>query len=173
MSSRSRRTSAAIAALSLAAVLSLSSCGTGQNWVDEGTKPSGNGQFVTVGPVSAQNLTLVSGEAGPKAMTLIGVLQNTGESPDKLVSASIASGATKVDGVISGGGVPLPSRAPSPVSLGFDSTNSVDFFGADAQLSHYVPVTLRFESAGEVTVPVLVVPPVGQYEGIAPQPQSR
>ena len=56
--------------------------------------------------------------------------------------------------------------------MGYGGGPQVNFFGVDVQTSHYVPVTLRFESAGQTTVSVLVVTPTGYYEGIAPTPAA-
>jgi len=155
-------------ALTLAAG-SLTACGTGQSWVDEGLTPSGNGQYVTVGPLKAQNLTLVQGPVGSKSVTLVGNLLNTGKSEDALVGASL-DGATETPAVISDGSITLlPAGANSP-SMGFGGGPQVNFFAVDVQTSHYVPVTLRFKSAGQTTVSLLVVAPTGYYEGIAPSP---
>jgi hypothetical protein len=38
----------------------------------------------------------------------------------------------------------------------------------DAPMSSYVPVTLQFANAGMAELDVLIVPPTGIYEGIAP-----
>ena len=162
-----RRRPLALAAAAALAVVGLTACGTGQSWVDEGLSPAGNGQFITLGPVQAQNLTLVQGPEGARSVTLVGNLLNNGTTKDALVSASL-NGAAETPAFISDGTITLlPAGANSP-SMGYGSGPQVNFFGVDVQTSHYVPVTLRFESAGQTTVSLLVMAPTGYYEGIAP-----
>jgi len=169
-----RRRPLALAAAAAAAALTvggLTACGTGQSWVDEGLTPSGNGQFINVGPVQAQNLTLVQGPEGARSVTLVGNLLNNGTTKDALVGASL-NGAAETPAVISDGAITLLPDGINPPSMGYGGGPQVNFFGVDVQTSHYVPVTLRFESAGQTTVSVLVVTPTGYYEGIAPTPAA-
>ncbi len=165
---RSRRVAAGL--LAVAVIGSMSACGTGKDWVEEGLNPSGNGQFVTVGTIQAQNVTLVQGPQGSKSLTLVARLFNTGTTPDALIGASM--GATPgTDAKITNSSVPI-APGPDAASVGFNSTNFVNFYSVDVPTATYVPVTLKFKDAGQTTVQVLVVPPVGYYEGIAPTPPT-
>ena len=169
---RTRGSAVAVASLAAVAALALSACGTGQKWVDEGLSPSGNGAYVTLGPVQAQNLTLVEGPAGSQSLALVGNLINTGDSEDALVAATLPAKSTGGQGVISGGSIPIPPAGLTNTSIGYNSDHSVSFNGVDAPVSGYVPVTLSFKNAGQTTVSLLVVPPVGYYDGITPAATS-
>jgi hypothetical protein len=162
VSTRSRAIGTAAAVL--VATIGLSACGTGQTWVDEGLAPSGNGAYVTVGPIKAQNLTLVAGPAGSKSLSLIGNLINNGREADALVSATLGT----TPGVISGGAIELLPSATQAHSIGYNSDNSVSFLAADSKVATYQTVTLSFKNAGDVTTSLLVVEPTGMYEGITP-----
>ena len=156
--------------LAVAVIGSMSACGTGKDWVDEGLSPSGNGQFVTVGSVQAQNVTLVQGPQGSKSLTLVARLFNTATTPDALIGANVGA-APGTDAKITNGSVPI-APGPEAASVGFNSTNFVNFYSVDVPTASYVPVTLKFKDAGQTTLQVLVVPPVGYYEGIAPTPPT-
>ena len=169
---RSRRSAVAVSTVALAAVLGLTACGTGQKWVDEGLAPAGNGAYVTVGPVLAQNLTLVEGPAGSKSLALVGNLVNSGYTEDALVSATLPTKNAGAQGIISNGSIPIPPAGLTNTSIGYNSDHSVSFTGVDAPVSGYVPVTLAFKNAGQTTVSLLVVPPAGYYEGITPAPAA-
>lgn len=160
------RIPARLALVGAASALALAACGTGQNWVDEGLIPSGNGQSIDVGTIQAQNLTLVAGPEGSKTATLVATLINGGEKPDELASASVGA----VTGTIVGGPITIEPFAPQATSIGYRSPRAVDFSGLDATVATYVPLTLTFRDAGKATVSVLVVPPTGYYQGIAPRP---
>jgi len=170
LSGRSRgRRSAAIGAVSLAAVVVLASCGTGQSWVTQGLDPSGNGVYTTVGSVQAQNLTLVQGPEGAKALTLIGSFINKGTSPDAIVGATLGdSSATAA--TLSSQAIELAPLGEL-TKVGYDESPTVSFFNAEVPTSTYVPVTIKFGAAGQTTVNLLVVPATGVYEGISPGTQ--
>ncbi len=159
------------AALSVAAVLftctGLTACGTGQNWVEEGLSPAGNGAYVTVGPIKAQNLTLVAGPVGSKSVSLIGNLINNGREADSLVSATLG-GTPSTPGVISGGAILLLPSATQAHSIGYNSDTSVSFLATDSKVATYQTITLTFKNAGDVTTSVLVVEPTGMYSGVTP-----
>ena len=154
------------------AALVLASCGTGQSWVTEGLDPSGNGVYTTVGSVQAQNLTLVQGPEGAKALTLIGTFINKGTSPDAIV------GATLGDAAATAATLSTPDIKLAPLGeltkVGYDEAHTVSFFNAEVATSTYVPVTIKFGTAGQTTVNLMVVPATGIYEGITPgaQPSS-
>jgi len=153
------------AVLAASVILGVSACGTGQNWVDQGRDPWGNGQFITVGQIQGQALTVVQGPEGSKSATLVGTFINPTAEPDALVGATLGESP----GTISGGSVALAPGGTS-VRVGYNSDQYVTFAGVEAKPATYVPVTLTFEKAGETTVQMLVVPPTGYYEGITPGP---
>ena len=156
--------------LAVAVIGSMSACGTGKDSVDEGLNPSGNGQFVTVGSLQAQNVTLVQGPPGSKSLTLVARLFNTGATPDALVGANLGT-APGTDAKITNSAVPIVP-GPEAASVGFNSTDFVNFYSVDVPTASYVPVTLKFKDAGQTTLQVLVVPPAGYYEGIKPTPPA-
>ena len=173
---RLRRHGAAAAVLLLATVPVLAACGTGSSAYTAQQQASGNGAFAQQGPLAIANVTLVAGPEGSRSATLIGNVTNVGGEPDALTGVAILEPAAT--GQITGDEVPVLPRAFDPISLGYDPAGlnpdgapHVNFFDLDLPLSHFVPVGLSFKNAGDITLPnVLVVPPVGQYEGIAPSP---
>lgn len=159
---------AAAAALVVLAVPSLTGCfnGPGATTTTQASMNSGNGVQAQAGPVRIENATLVLGPEGTSTGTLTTRLVNTGAEPDALVYVTI-------DGVVAyvteGAGELAPGAS---VSFGFDSEQWINTYDLNAAVSTYVPVELGFQNAGLVTMSVLTVPPVGYYEGIAPNPPT-
>lgn len=163
-----RRTAALVGALAL--VPALAACASG---VDAGTTvqgPSGNGANANLGPIQLRDMTLVSGSVDPQAATTIGTIVNTGTDPDALLGATITSptGATvRLAGTgISGSTLPLPPQ--SAVRIGFNSDDHLDVSGLSITPSFFAQVQFSFQKAGTITMPVMVVPPTGIYQGISP-----
>jgi hypothetical protein len=127
---------------------------------------SGNGVQATVGAIKVQNATLVAGPDGTTTATLTVRIVNTGQTPDALVYAVIANGPAYVT---PGSETFAPNAS---VSFGFDSQNWINTYTLKSATGTYVPVELGFKDAGLVKISVLVVPPVGYYKGIAPNPAT-
>ncbi len=157
----------AAAAVLLAAAPLLAACGAGVNAYTQQQQASGNGQYKTVGELDLANITLVRGPVGSRSLTLLGNITNTGTQPDYLIGASISAPASKA--TIPGNRVDLPRASVTPIGSPA-SAAKVDFHGIEVPQSVFVPLTLRFARAGSVQLSVLVVPPVGIYQGIEPAP---
>ena len=127
---------------------------------------TGNGVQAQVGNVRAENLTLVTGPEGSASATLVTRIINGDPEPDALLGVQIDG----VPAYVTGDVVDL---APAEsVGFGFDADLWINAYDFAADMSTYVPVALQFERAGIVEVEVLVVPPVGYYEGIEPVPPA-
>jgi hypothetical protein len=131
----------------------------------QATMNSGNGVQAQIGPIHIENATVVRGPEGSKAATLTTRLVNTGPA-DTLVYATVNGQPA----TITGDQVPLDPGAS--ISFGFDSEHWINAYGFEAGVSSYVPVELGFQNAGLVKMSVLTVPPLGYYEGIAPNPPT-
>lgn len=166
---RVKRTPVVLAGLAIVSSLALAGCFNGKASTTnmQATMNSGNGVQASAGPIRIENATLVAGPEGSKTGTLTMRLINTGAAPDELVYAVIDNGPAYVT---PGSEVLAPN---SSVSFGFDSQDWVNTYALTGAPATYVPVELGFKSAGLVKINVLVVPPTGYYDGIAPNPATR
>jgi len=157
---------AALATLVVIASPVLTGCfsGKGATTNMQATMNSGNGVSGNAGEVKVENATLVLGPEGSSSATLTTRIVNAGPVPDRLVSATVNGQPAD----ITGGGIDLTPGAS--ISFGFESDTWINSYDLDAVVSTYVPVQLAFAEAGIVSMSVLTVPPVGYYEGIAPNP---
>lgn len=164
-----KRSHVALAAgLLLVSIPALTGCWNGQRATTtvQATMNTGNGVQAQVGSIKVENATLVQGPEGSTSATLLVRLVNVGATPDSLVYATI-------------NGVPVEiaetagQLAPgASVSFGYESDNWLNTYELDVPPSTYVPVELGFAEAGLTKMSVLTVPPVGYYEGIAPNPPA-
>jgi hypothetical protein len=166
------RLAAAVAALTL--VPALSACGSGVTAGTSQQGPSGNGANANVGPIQLRAITVVqpaapAGGGSPTAARVIGTIVNTGDA-DTLLGATITSptGATvALSGTaVTGGTLPLPAQ--SATRVGFNSDDHLDVTGLTIAPTFFANVEFSFKTAGRVTVPVMVVPATGIYEGLGP-----
>lgn len=157
---------AAVVTLVVLASPVLTGCfnGKGATTTMQASMNSGNGVSAQAGPIKVENATLVQGPEGSASATLLTRVINTGPVADTLVSATVNG----VPADITGGGVELSPGAS--VSFGYESDTWINAYGFEAATSTYVPVQLGFADAGLVSMSILTVPPVGYYEGIAPNP---
>jgi hypothetical protein len=160
-----RSHAAAAVALLVLATPALAACFSGKAATTnvQATMNSGNGVQATAGAIHIENATIVMGPEGSKSATLTTRIVNTGAA-DTLVYATINGQPA----TITGDQVVLNPGAS--VSFGFDSKNWINSYTLEVPVSSYVPVELGFQNAGLVKMSVLTVPPVGYYEGIAPNP---
>ena len=158
----------AVASLILLAAPALTGCFSGKEATTnmQATMNSGNGVSAQAGDVHIENATLVMGPTDSKTATLTTRLVNAGPATDVLVYATVNGQPA----IITGDKVDLAPGAS--VSFGFDSKNWINSYTFDKPVSTYVPVELGFQNAGLVKFSVLSVPPVGYYEGIAPEPPT-
>lgn len=159
---------AAIAALVFLAAPSLTGCFSGKEATTnvQATMNSGNGVAAEAGAIHVENATLVLGPEGSQSATLLTRVVNTGVASDTLVFASVNG----IPATITAGSEVLAPGAS--VSFGFESENWINAYGLDAAAATYIPVQLAFKDSGLVNLSVLTVPPVGYYEGIAPNPAT-
>lgn len=132
----------------------------------QSTQLSGNGMQAQVGNIRAENLTLVLGPEGSASATLATRIINGDPEPDTLLGVLIDGiPAYITDDVVE----LLPGES---VGFGFESDRWINSYDFTAAPSTYVDVALQFERAGITEVEVLVVPPLGYYEGIEPVPPA-
>ena len=159
---------AAAAALVLLVLPTTTGCfsGQGATTTTQATMNSGNGVSATQGAIHIENATLVLGPEGSSTATLLVRIVNAGVDPDRLTYATIGGSPAYIT---EGAGDLGPGAS---VSFGWNSEAWINSYGLTAAAATYVPVQLGFEKAGLVTMSLLVVPPVGYYEGIVPMPPT-
>jgi len=169
---RRRRAHVAASATALLAALALSGCSAGAVTQTDTTITTVTGSMGQVGEMMVRDLSI---DPGPEAVvpagamvTLRGSLVNEAALGDRLVSVSTpyatgvtAEGVTEIPGdnaIMIVGSRPGPVGPPPPDSR-LTGTARIVLAGA-TQVLHSgptYPVTLTFERAGTVTVPVSVV----------------
>lgn len=165
-SARTRRLAAGVLALAL--VPTLSGCFSGFEATTnvQSTMNSGNGTQAAAGDLRVDNATLVTGPEGSDAATLTMRVTNVGTEADELTGVQIGGAPATIT-------ADRVALAPGDsVSFGYESDLWVNAYGLEATPSSYQPVVLSFARAGDVEMQVLTVPPVGIYEGIAPNPPA-
>lgn len=178
MTSRTRRSGTRIlfAAMATAVALSLSGCFNGfqASTNTQNTMSTGNGVQAQVGDVRIENATLIRGEG--TTVTLIMTIVNVGGQPDSLADVAIAGErAVITDGANAIGPVEVAAGAAVPFGYGQDGAGVsrwVNAYTVEIPDSGFVPVQIFMEKAGLVELQALTVPPVGFYDGIAPQPPT-
>lgn len=126
----------------------------------QSTTAPGNGVQATIGTLSIDNATLVTGPA--TTGTLLMRIANFGVEGDTLVQAQINGQPAEIVGT----SVEIPANDSVP--FGWESVHYVNTIALNVGPSSYVPVVLQFEKAGALELEVLTVPPTGVYEGIMP-----
>lgn len=165
-SARTRRLAAGV--LVVALVPSLAGCFSGfeATTTVQSTMNSGNGTQASAGDLRIDNATLVTGPVEGGAATLTMRVTNIGAEADELTGVQIGGAPAYVTGDR------VPVGPGDSVSFGYDSQLWVNAYGLETEPSSYVDVVLTFTRAGDVPMQVLTVPPVGIYEGIAPNPPA-
>jgi len=126
----------------------------------QATNPSGNGAQANLGGIVVDNVTVVQGPG--TTATLLMRATNQGLETDALVGATIDGEVAEIVGTA------VQLMPGDSFSFGWDSVHYVNANAFEAPMSSYVPVTLQFANAGMAELDVLIVPPTGIYEGIAP-----
>lgn len=159
-----RRSTIALSILAIAAVPALSGCFNGPDSTTsmQASMNTGDGTQTQIGDIKILDATLVMGDPGTDAM-LIGTFVNVGVGPDSLNSI-------EVDGKPV---TPVPAfgelKSGSSVPFGYvDAEIKVPVSGLTGPVSTYLPVSFKFQNAGNTTIEVLTVPAAGQYAGIVP-----
>jgi len=133
---------------------------------------TGNGVEARQGTIDIENATLVLGPEGSKSATLVMRLVNVGPEADALTYITINGVPVEISmpGVAADSGADIgPGES---ISFGYEADRWINTYELDVEPSAYVPVELGFQNAGLAKLSVLTVPPVGYYEGIAPNPPT-
>jgi len=158
-----------------AAVPALTGCFNGPRATTtvQATQDSSNGTQASIAGIRIENATLVSGPDGTTTATLIMSLFNDGREPDTLVGVLINGQPAYISGAaVAGAGVELAPGAA--LTFGYQTSESwINSYDITEAESAYVPVQMQFQRAGILDFTALTVPPVGFYEGIAPNPATR
>lgn len=170
-----KRNKTRIAAIALAtlALPTLTGCFQGMQAATniQSTMNSGNGTQVTSENIRIENATLVAGPEGSNSATLLTRIFDLSGEGDVLTAVTIngsPAGVFRVGAEVTQ--VPIPRG--DGISFAYDSRDFINIYNLIAEPSSYVPVQMTFEKAGVVDLSVLIVPPTGIYEGIAPQPAN-
>ena len=126
----------------------------------QSTTAPGTGVQATIGTLSIDNATLVTGPG--TTGTLLMRIANFGPIDDRLVQAFINGEPAEIVGST----VEIPANDSIP--FGWESVYYINTIALNVGPSTYIPVTLQFEKSGAVDMQVLTVPPTGFYEGITP-----
>lgn len=165
MAQRPRHALTTLSAFAILAMLTLAGCYNGQqaSTTVQSQMNSGNGAQERIGAIRVENATLVLGPEGSRSATLIMSVFNDGAADDVLQGGEVAGAPTQPQ-------APVMIPAGGSVTFGYGDEYWANVCGVDLTVSTYVPLSLRFEAASRLRTEVLVVPPTGYYEGIAPNP---
>ena len=166
---------AALVTLALVASPALTGCWNGQRatTTTQATMNTGNGVEARQGLIDIENATLVLGPEGSSSATLVMRVVNTGPEADALTYITINGVQVQISepGVVGDSGADIgPGES---ISFGYESDRWINTYELDVEPSSWVPVELGFQNAGLAQLSVLTVPPVGYYEGIAPNPPTK
>ncbi|MBU6244229.1 MAG: hypothetical protein KGP12_03350 [Actinomycetales bacterium] len=163
----------AVTALALAPVLTGCFNGPRATTMVQATQNSGNGMQESIGGIRIENATVVAGPQGSTTGTLIMSVFNDSREPDTLVGVMVNGTSAYVSGAAAvGSGVELAPGAA--LTFGYqDSDSWVNSYDLTGTAGSYVPVELQFQRSGTARMSVLIVPPTGIYQGIAPSPATR
>ena len=156
--------------LALALVPAIAACSVGPNAPTTAQGPSGNGTSANAGPIQLRAITIVKGGAGLPIGTFVGTFVNTSGEPDVLRSVTIndPKGATTDVTGTNAVASTLVLPAFSSTQIGYQGTTHIDIRGLTIAPTAYATVTFTFAKAGQVTMPVMAVQPVGIYAGLGP-----
>lgn len=187
----SRRRLALVALLVATPILA--GCGAGVRAQTNIQGPSGNGASARVGTLVVNGMNLVVPPSAKTTSTpgdaslmlrvfnggdqdqLTGVVLPTGVATDVVtprVAAITTGSGTQALAVSTARFVPIEVPASGNVGIGQDGLiPAIKVVGLKSEASAWIDVTLQFKNAGNVTVPVLVVPSAGYNAGV-PVPRS-
>jgi hypothetical protein len=160
----------AAATLALVLVPAVAACSTGPNAPTTAQGPSGNGTSANQGPIQLRAVTIVKGGAGLPIGTFVATFVNTAAEPDVLRSVTIDDPKGTTTTVTGTNAVASTLVLPgfSSTQIGYQGTTHIDIRGLTIAPTAYATVTFTFAKAGQVTMPVMAVQPVGIYAGLGP-----
>lgn len=156
--------------LALALVPAMAACSVGPNAPTTAQGPSGNGTSANQGAIQLRAITIVKGGAGLPIGTFVGTFVNTGSEPDVLRSVTITDPKGSTTTVTGTNAVASTLLLPgfSSTQVGYQGTTHIDIRGLTIAPTAYAAVTFTFAKAGDITLPVMAVQPVGIYAGLGP-----
>ncbi len=161
-----RRIAAAVLAAAL--IPALSGCFNGYNALTTTQQEGGQVASANIGDIQIRGLVWVRDMAAPQNLTMSASFVLSSAEPDELVAVTTVPNTFAV-GITNGR---LLLEPGSENRVGFNSGNFVNLYGNIAEPSAFISTTLKFKRAGQVTLPVLIVPNTGVYEGIRPNPPA-
>lgn len=147
-------------------MVALAGCHQGMNASTTIQGETGNGSQLEAGDIEIEAVTIVAGERG-QVGALSAVVVNSGNTADRLESVLIEGRPA----ALNPDGIDLPAQKSVNVSSEGEMTAQAPL--GDARPGQYVQVTFRFAKSGDAESPVLIVPPVGYYESVAPKAPSQ
>jgi hypothetical protein len=161
--SRSIRRGALAAAVAVMTCTVLSGCASGFSAETTQIKDVAEGANGSVGDINLRNMLLVTSEDQSTA-GVVGAIVNHGSAEDSLT-------AVTVDGVSATGGLPAPVEPNQLLILGSQKGQvQVTVSDIKSKPGDMANVVLKFRDAGDVSLQVLVEPPVEGYKSWAPSP---
>jgi len=148
----------------------LTGCYNGFNAQTAVAPAGGDASTATVGVIKVTGANWVRSDKTPANLTLVANIANLGQQADALKAVTTVPAEFGGQSGITNGSIAVAPLSES--QIGWNSTNFVNAYGIAAPDSGYVTTTFVFEKAGSVSVPVLVVPSSGNYEGIEPNPEK-
>lgn len=169
-----RTHAAALVALLLVGSPALAGCFNGPRATTtvQATMNTGNGVEATQGAIQIENATIVVGPEGANSGTLIMRVVNAGAEPDALTYVTINGVPAQINDPAVPGETRVDIGPGQSVPFGYEAARWINTYDLQVEPSSWVPVELGFEKAGLITFNALTVPPVGYYEGIAPNPPT-
>lgn len=161
--------------LAAAALLLTSACGAGFTAQTNLVRGAQDGVSATQGSIALRNVLLVAPQGGGSAALVAGVTTTSTTRPgsgtvDQLLAVRTVGVTTT--STFPAGGFPVP--ADGLLAIGSPSGAQVTFRGSAKDLApgRFLPLEFVFEKAGVVRLDVLIVPAVGAYATVTPQPTS-
>lgn len=143
-------------------VVALAGCHQGPNASTTTQDETGNGIAMVAGELQMESVTIVAGKQG-KLGALSAVVVNTGSAADRLDSIFIGDKPARLDP----DGIEIGPQSSVAIATGRELSAQAPL--GSAKPGEFVEVTFQFANSGSATEQVLIVPPVGYYETVAPK----
>lgn len=146
-------------------VAALSGCYQGQNANTTIQDETGNGIAMVAGDMEMESVTIVADDEGTFGTVSADVV-NSGVVADRLEAILVNGQEAALDPE----GIEIAPQTGVSVEPNGDLRAEVPL--GSARPGEFVEVTFRFAASGDASDLVLIVPPVGYYESVAPQAPS-
>lgn len=137
-------------------------CAVGEQIPDTATmRPFGNGADATAGDLLIQDVTVVLHENGTAVLTFTAV--NSSDMPDELLAVAIGDTLATIsaDNLVAQKGT---------LRVGFNSDKFAELPNSGLVSGQEIAISMAFAENGEIAINALVVPPIGEYALVSPQP---